>query len=115
MFDKSIINKSGQMWKAVLSFIVLICGAITMRYGFSHGYLSIPIVSGFALMAFSLVFPCIAIRCSLCGARWVWLAFSGQNSNHWLFWLFAQSECPVCKGAARPPNPVDNSALPPHS
>jgi len=98
MFNNSVITKTGQLWKATLSFVLLICGSVLGYYGISHGALPIACFGGLALIAVSLIFPCLSIRCSMCGARWVWLALKQQNSNSWLFWLFGQAECPVCKG-----------------
>ena len=40
MFDNSVIKKTGQMWKATLSFLTLISGGALVSYGYSHGILS---------------------------------------------------------------------------
>lgn len=57
------------------------------------------VFGGMAAIAVALVFAWRTIRCSVCGAHWVWLAMSGKRSDQWLAWLLSETECPTCKGA----------------
>lgn len=98
MFDQSIIKKSGQWWKAMLSFVAIFVGGFMMFYGLSRGSFLLPVFVGMFLGVLGFAFACITIRCSYCGSKWVWLAIKGQSSNQWLLWLFGLSECPICKG-----------------
>ena len=105
MVDDSIIKRSGQSWRAVISFGAVLCGSAAMFYGLAHLRGS-PEVNSFALVflgvlgiAFGFIFACTTIRCAKCGARWVWLSVKGQSAGNWLAWLLSQSTCPICKSA----------------
>jgi uncharacterized membrane protein YedE/YeeE len=106
LFEESLIKKSGQWWKALLSFWAVILGGMALMYGIQHsddpnhpfaGYLDF---FGLLTSIFGFVFGCLSIRCKACGAKWVWLAVSSQNVGSWMFWLEGVSECPKCKEAS---------------
>jgi len=105
VFENCVLKTSGQWWKAIFSFICVVGSGAAMLYGLSQlgdstAQSSLPLLfGGMVLGMFGFVFACTAIRCSLCGARWVWLGVKGQSPNQWLGWLLSQSECPVCKSA----------------
>jgi len=121
MFDKSIINKTGQMWKFYLWFLASLIGGISifamvklidslpMSYGIT--LFLVAIVSELAGMTFAI----LAIRCPKCKMRWFWHAIRREHFNGWLVWLLTQNECPSCgnKGVSSDlPAPTDKSASP---
>jgi ABC-type microcin C transport system permease subunit YejB len=63
----------------------------------SSAYVLASVLIGMGLIAAAFVFACLSIRCTACGARWVWMGVSGKSSREWLAWLLSRSECPVCK------------------
>jgi hypothetical protein len=103
MFDASVIKKTGQWWKAVVSFWVLMLGGAAMLWGLSNlssstpSYTSALAISGMILAALGFAYACLSIRCPVCGARWVWMGASGKSSVEWLSWLLSRSECPRCR------------------
>ena len=107
MFDASMIRKSGQWWKAVASFWLLMFGALVMAWGLTHisiyppDYVMPVVLAGICLAALGFAFACLAIRCPSCGARWVWMGVSGKSSGQWLSWLLSQSKCPACGSDAQ--------------
>lgn len=103
MFDGSVLKRTGQWWKAVLSSMSILLGGLTMFAGLlmmsgGQATIALGLVFGGMLMAvlgFSLA--CITIRCPACGARWVWLATREQKLDPWLRWLVSQTQCPTCE------------------
>jgi len=101
MLARSVITKSGQLWKLLTCLALIIIGGISMCWGQSHldtNYGGWLLASGMVAVFGALIFACVGIRCPSCGAKWFWLAVNRQASNKWLNWLLTQSACPECKG-----------------
>ena len=106
----SILKSSGQWWKAVLSFWSVILGGLAVMYGVqfldssSHPYAAHSFGLGIVTAIFGFVFACTAIRCRVCGARWVWLAVSTQQVDSWMHWLQGATTCPKCNEPSSNPS-----------
>ena len=100
MFDRSVIKRTGQWWKAIVASAVLGIGAVAMFSGLflmgAHRALFFLVILGMFLGFCGFLFAVIAIRCPHCGVRWVWRAMAGEGSGQWLRSLLAQAECPAC-------------------
>ena len=102
IFPQSILRKSGQWWKFILSVTLTLFGGLIMLYGLAGARGASPEIllkailggSGLALLGFT--FGCIAIRCNKCGTRIFWHAVYRQKSQSWLMWLLRTSDCPNC-------------------
>jgi hypothetical protein len=111
MFQGSILEKSGQLWKLWAGLLLMTCGFGLMVIGL--GRLSEP--NGFAVTLIGLgvglasaAFACISISCSSCGARWLWIAVKNREQLKWVHWLAAQRVCPRCgydPAVVNPPPP----------
>jgi hypothetical protein len=103
LFDNSIIKKTNQWWKLMLAFGLMVAGGLLVGWLANVPDLG-EVQSGFQLLLLGflftgagLVFPCVAIRCPNCGARWFWQGISGKGANQWLAWLLGRSVCPTCE------------------
>src|SRR3989442_13938875 len=106
MFQVSIIRHSGQMWKlhvATLALAVSGIGMVTSKIQINSispiqfaGTMIGSVVVGLA----ALVFACSSVRCPRCGARWVWMAVSGEGHEAWVRWLSNLRRCPQCAEGA---------------
>ncbi len=98
----SVLYCTGQAWKfwvmpiGVVISALLIFGAQWLIGSLPAGWFPIITLSGCLVGLVSFVFPCIAIKCPVCGARWFWLAVSKKHSTNWFNWLMTQSSCPAC-------------------
>jgi hypothetical protein len=99
----SAIKNTGQWWKALVSFWVVVLGGLFMNAGIYQirsskgtGILFLPLGS---LVAFiGGLFACIFVRCPSCKAPWVWIAISKKSPTEWFPWLKALEQCPECGG-----------------
>jgi hypothetical protein len=106
MFERSILKRSGQWWKALASLGAMGVGLLAFFVGLHLEGETTPLysLSGLVTLIGLLVglsgigFALTSIRCPSCGARWVWLAVSQHSPDGWLGWLLDQSNCPVCAG-----------------
>ena len=103
MFEKSLIVRSGQMWKIVLAYILLFGGLACAGAGLfqltqSPDSLSIVllVLIGPLVAIAGGAFACFTVRCQRCGAPWLWWAVSRQNSGEWVLWLMSLAVCPNC-------------------
>ncbi len=102
MFGDSIISKTGQMWKLMLSFALLLAGWLALAWGVSVGDSEYDplvvsfVVGGMTTAILGLLFAIVSIRCPKCRKRWFWQAVNGQASGNWLSWILSRSECPKC-------------------
>ena len=93
----TIIERSRQRWKLAASFISVALGTTLIVRGHDSGFgITLPLL-GVVLCATGFLFGVLAIRCPLCGARWVWLAVSEQPASRWFQWLDSQTACPACQ------------------
>jgi len=107
MNGQSIIHKSGQWWKAHLSFWSMMAGGVSLFIsvrlmsgpsdaGSDAMYVLALFLGSLALIFGAIVFACVSIRCPACRAPWVWLGVNGKSHRSWLTWLLSQPACPVC-------------------
>src|SRR5260221_3395288 len=83
MFERSIVTKTGQLWKFYLAYALML-PAVLLTFGATlvseqvrpWAYIGVPL---FTLAGFVVLF--ITIRCPLCGARWFWLAASPHDQR----------------------------------
>src|SRR4051812_6626365 len=98
----SVFYCTRQVWKLwvmyVGAFIAIPLMAATewFKGSLPGRYHALLMLCGGLLALGSLAFPCIAIKCPVCGARWFWLAVNGKRAGRGVRWLFAQTACPVC-------------------
>jgi hypothetical protein len=102
MFNASVIRKTGQWWKLVVSMAATVTGGIGMfvaRQEMSASAAWLPLammLGGIGLCLGGLVFACVSIRCPRCRAHWFWAAVSRRASGEWLPWLLSHPTCPNC-------------------
>jgi hypothetical protein len=103
LFDKSVIKRTNQGWKLMLSLACIVAGFVLVGGlhevlpGFAFVGFGPRLLIGFILWGIGLVFPCVAIRCPQCGARWFWQGISGRSVTNWFPWLVGRSTCPNCE------------------
>ena len=99
MSESSLIARTHQIWKLYAAAVGLVVAAAIYALPFFHS-----VTSGeagiYALVAVlvalvSILALFIALRCPVCGARWMLLA-ARQPRGKWLSWLRAQQLCPAC-------------------
>src|SRR5215831_12577190 len=106
MFERTIIKRSGQWWKALASIFAVLGGASVMFLGLAllqrtpsrplYSFSALLSLGGLFIGILGFAFACVSIRCGSCGARWVWLAITQHSPAEWLAWLLTQSHCPAC-------------------
>jgi hypothetical protein len=102
LFEKSVIKRTGQWWKAQAAFWSVIASAAVMVIGLAclrddpHVGL-VMVVTGICVAAAAAVIGIATIHCPACRARWVWLAATGRGSNEWLSWLLSVRACSQCE------------------
>jgi hypothetical protein len=96
-----LIDRTHQAWKlytANVSVVVALVVHAVPRW-LLHGTPSRAIAAfagvSAAIAAFSVYLFFRAVRCPVCGAKWVWRAVR-QRPGRWLDWLREQQVCPVC-------------------
>ena len=102
MFERTVIIRTGQGWKAIIAFggltlgaVVSLCGPVLSRQSSSDFGVLVQMGGAvFGLVAF--FFGCRSIRCPSCGSRWVWEAISRHSANRWLSALLTKAACPAC-------------------
>lgn len=106
MFDRSIVKKTGQLWKMGVSTAVLALAAGIMFYEVAGGRQAGGIDGlfwGAAMLAIgAVVWQAVAIRCPVCGLRWFRAPVKGNHHLNWLIWLLKQPDCPRCKSSGAP-------------
>jgi hypothetical protein len=100
MLEHSIITKTGQWWKFIVTFAGFIAGCILLLLGIRGGFGLEPnvvlVLWGFGLAILFFPLFMISVRCPECGVRWIWLAARSKQIPGWLVWVFALQECPKC-------------------
>jgi hypothetical protein len=98
--DDSILKKSGQWWKALAAFWILVLScltlAVTVNFTLSVRLSTIIIISTLALSTVVSALACLAIRCPNCKSRWLWHAAAKSKFNGWLSSLLEAKSCPQC-------------------
>jgi hypothetical protein len=89
MLKKSVITRSGQLWKLVIAILALLVGSFAPLYPVT----SISWTAGTVIAIIGYLFGMLAIRCKACGKMWFWEAAKDAG----LYGpLFKQSACPNC-------------------
>ena len=96
MFEDSLLTKTAQTWKVLLSSATVICGGIVMLTGIFRES-ALPGIGGFLIATVGFSLLCTAVKCPSCNARWAWIALSTQGVGKWFDWLIRLNECPKCK------------------
>ena len=106
LYANSILRKTGQWPKFLLSLALFFLGGIVMLLSLTNGSNESPelfaamTMSGAALAMLGFVLGCTTIRCRKCGIRLFWYAVSRQSAQNWLLWLLNESSCPRCSFGA---------------
>lgn len=105
---ESVLSRTGQAWKywamllsSVVSILLVFWVTLFGTSLPSPWYITI-LLLGILVAIVSIVLPCVAIKCPVCGAKWFWFAVSKKHSLSRLDELFVQSSCPVCGTADFP-------------
>lgn len=103
---KSVFYCTGQAWKlwAIYGgYVALLLVFTGVWFGDSLAVRdqAMLLVSGIAISVVSFAFPCLAIRCPSCRAKWFWRAVSQQASGKGIRQMLVQSTCPVCGKTCR--------------
>ena len=103
MGERSLIRRTGQLWKLRLSFWWLpIIGLVTTVaaafdvVGRTAEEGAVLILGGLALVVASYVWGVGTIRCPRCRTRLLWRAMRDKTPGEWLGWLLALEVCPTC-------------------
>ena len=98
MFEKSIIVRSGQRSKALVSFaLVMVGGAILNVAWVMTGQLGLIAHVGMLIGLGGLAYAALVIRCPRCRLRWVPWAIKNKSVGAWLKELLTMEDCPGCK------------------
>ena len=87
MRKRPLLQSSGQFKKLAIGCIVMVGCA----FAFWHAIQMNRGDAALAALAFSLVTmvaTAVSVRCPQCGARWLWMAVSKKDIQHWGNWLF---------------------------
>lgn len=98
MLARTLIARTGQVWKLWLSMLLTYGGSALLfmaLWEFSEPSSVYLIGIGVVLCLLGLVIPSLAIRCPSCGARWYWNAISRRDHKRWFEGL-SMSRCPQC-------------------
>lgn len=103
MFERSIVVRSGQLWKLLVGFALTSAGPISVGVALKYsseidaGTFGPLVLGGLGASIIGMCFLALSIRCPKCGARWFWQAVSKQDSGKWLLWLMGRDRCPDCE------------------
>jgi hypothetical protein len=89
MLKKSVITRSGQLWKLVIAILALLVGSFAPLYPVT----SISWTAGMVIAIIGYLFGVLAIRCKDCGKMWFWEA---AKDSRLYGPLIQQSACPNC-------------------
>lgn len=96
--SRNLVLTTGQAPKLIVIFAALAAlglGAMWAGQGVWTDRLLLWVVLP-PLAMLGVLAAAIAIRCPVCGMRWVWHAISKLHSNKWLPWLIDLEACPGC-------------------
>jgi len=89
MFDESVIGKTGQMWKLVVSIAALLVGS----FGPFFPAIGLSWTTGTVLAIVGYCFGVVLILCPRCNSRWFWVALMRAELYKP---LMTRPECPSC-------------------
>ncbi len=98
----SILHCSRQRWKLRLMAVSAAIGVILcvlaelLKAHMDNGAYVVLLAVSVVLGIVAILFPCLSIRCPVCGARWFWGAISRKHEVGPFDWLAAQAVCPSC-------------------
>ena len=103
MLENSIIEKTGQKWKLLLSSGVVLVGMtclalgiVWIRYSQAAQSGSKVALSGMLVCWIGIAFGFVAIRCPNCHSRWLWRAARELHATSWIVACIRATECPAC-------------------
>lgn len=101
MFESSIVTRTNQKWKLVVSAGAVLAGGGVILWGATvfdarPENAVLKIIGGLLIVVAGATFGSTCVYCPRCGARWVWQAISSRESANWLAWLFSLEFCPSC-------------------
>jgi hypothetical protein len=94
-----LIRKTGQLWKLILGFVIVLLGGVMFGLGIyqvNNSPDSQLLLLGTLLVFFGFFLACLLVRCPQCHTPWVWYAVTKTSFNDWTFWLFELDQCPSC-------------------
>jgi len=105
MSNDSIIKKTNQWWKVLISFFGLLASSAFMLAGFinmeKESQFIVLVIIGIIIGIISSLLGSIAISCPNCKSMWVWYAISKKHPGNWLPWLLNLNKCPKCNYAEK--------------
>lgn len=105
---RGLLERSGQQWKITVGVVVLpsvgmALVGLTVLFSQKAATDATLAVKLFAVALGSLSLACasyawatLTVRCTTCGARWLWMAVRDRGPMDWLPWLRRLARCPVC-------------------
>jgi hypothetical protein len=104
MFEKTYLQRAGQLWKVWTTIAIAVLGAVTVWLGQSRlpsdtskdSSGLILLLSGIGVTFGALAWAVWSVRCPTCRAKLFWRALSEQGAGAWLHWLLAHAQCPFC-------------------
>lgn len=103
----SITYCSGQAWKLNVLYLgaplaaLLMAWSVSLEGAMPDGYHMLLMLLSTMLAFVVIMFPCLSIKCPVCGARWLWLAISEKHEPGDFKWLLTRLACPVCHSSCR--------------
>ena len=102
MFNKSLIKKSGQMWKIYIFCICVLSNSVFLIFYLTNDNLNLYetyfLLLSIVLASLGMVYGIFFIRCPCCGIHLAQYYIGKENVNRWLISLLNCKTCPVCKG-----------------
>jgi hypothetical protein len=90
MFSKSVISRSGQLWKLLIAIIALLVGSFVPLFAEEI----VSWTAGTVIAIGGYAFGLLTIRCSSCNKMWFWEAALDARLYKP---LFKDAHCPCCE------------------
>jgi hypothetical protein len=107
----NLLEKTNQLWKLNLAFVIAIIAILVLDFAEIYwgpkAYLILGVPVGVAF-----VMACVSIRCEICGTRWLWVAIKSRWNKDWEEWILGLEECPVCVPHSQDPPPIQRVLCP---
>ena len=100
MYDHTIIKKTGQGWKMILSCTLEVIGGVLLVVSITNlgnsQHAMAGLLFGMLMVVIGFIYECLGISCPNCKMRWVWFSKSNESSGNWILWLSSLASCPEC-------------------